>query len=213
MFMLVIQSLILIALAYLIGCLIGCLANRLFGRANEPRYVASSPTAKVAAVGATTAAAAGVAVATKKPAAKKPAAKKPVAKKPAAVRKPTAAQLKKEEAAASAKLAALPKGASAADKANAVGKKPRGLAQARSGGADDLKLIKGIGPGIEGKLNAEGIFHFDQIAKWARQEVMWFDTFLSFKGRIDRDEWIKQAGILAKGGSTEFSKRSAKSKK
>lgn len=151
--------------------------------------------------------------ATKKPAAKKPAANKTVtAKKPAAVKKPTAAQLKKEEAVAAAKLAALPKGASASDKANAVGKKPRGLPKARKSGADDLKLIKGVGPGIEGKLNSQGIFHFDQIAKWGRPEIMWFDTFLSFKGRIDRDEWIKQSGILASGGTTEFSKRTGKGK-
>ncbi|MEP2943830.1 MAG: NADH-quinone oxidoreductase subunit NuoE [Hyphomicrobiales bacterium] len=151
--------------------------------------------------------------ATQKPAVKKPVAKKAVAaKKPAAVKKPTAAQLKKEEAAASAKLASLPKGASAEDKANAVGKKPRGLPKARKSGADDLKLIKGVGPGIEGKLNAQGIFHFDQIAKWARPEILWFDTFLSFKGRIDRDDWIKQAGTLAAGGATEFSKRAGKGK-
>ena len=149
----------------------------------------------------------------KKAGTKKPAAKKPAtAKKPAAVKKPTAAQLKKEEAVAAAKLAALPKGASAEDKANAVGKKPRGLPKARKSGADDLKLIKGVGPGIEGKLNAQGIFHFDQIAKWGRPEIMWFDTFLSFKGRIDRDDWIKQSGILASGGTTEFSKRTGKGK-
>lgn len=129
-----------------------------------------------------------------------------------AYKKPTAAQLKKEDAEAAAKLAALPKGASAEDKANAVGKKPRGLPNARKSGSDDLKLIKGVGPGIEGKLNAQGIFHFDQIAKWGRPEIMWFDTFLSFKGRIDRDEWVKQAGILAGGGVTEFSKRTGKGK-
>ncbi|MFB1025175.1 MAG: NADH:quinone oxidoreductase, partial [Octadecabacter sp.] len=33
---------------------------------------------------------------------------------------------------------------------------------------------------------------------------------LKFKGRIVRDEWIKQAKTLAKGGVTEFSKRSKK---
>ena len=214
--MLVIQSLLLIALAYLIGCLIGCLLKRLFGSAPEPHYVPKATPVKsagVAAAGAGTAAVAGAALLSQKDKApaKKPAPKaaKPKAQ-PAAYKKPTAAQLKKEEADASAKLASLPKGASAKDKANAVGKKPRGIPQARKGGADDLKLIKGVGPGIEGKLNGEGIWHFDQIAKWGRPEIAWFDTFLSFKGRIDRDVWVKQAGVLAKGGTTEFSKRAAK---
>ncbi|MEP3265151.1 MAG: hypothetical protein ABJM86_00600 [Hyphomicrobiales bacterium] len=226
MFMLVIQSLLLIALAYLIGCLLGCLLKRIFGSKPEPRYVpAAKPAAKTnmaPAAAAATAVAATAAVATKAPASKPKAAPKP---KPKAAPKPkpkakakakakpvklTAAQLKKEEAEANAKLAALPKGASAADKANAVGKKPRGLPSARAGGADDLKLIKGVGKVIEGKLNAEGIWHFNQISKWGRPEIQWFDAFLSFKGRIDRDEWIKQADILAKGGVTEFSKRAAK---
>lgn len=42
MFMLALQSLLLIALAYLIGCLFGCLARRLFGPGDEPRYIPAS---------------------------------------------------------------------------------------------------------------------------------------------------------------------------
>jgi len=33
---------------------------------------------------------------------------------------------------------------------------------------------------------------------------------LKFKGRIERDEWIKQAKVLAKGSETEFSSRNKK---
>ena len=156
----------------------------------------------------------------KKPAAAKaPAAKAAPAKatadkaKPVKIKAPTKAELAKEEKAADAALAALPKGASAEDRANAVGKKPRGLPKARKAGADDLKLIKGVGPVIETKLNDKGIWHFDQIAAWDRGAVQWFDQFLSFKGRIDRDTWLKQAAILATGGETEFSKRSSKTTK
>lgn len=86
-------------------------------------------------------------------------------------------------------------------------KKPRGLAKPRKAGADDLKRIKGVGKVIEEKLNAQGIFHFDQIAKWGAPEIRWFDDFLSFSGRIDRDGWVGQAAILGAGGETEFSKR------
>ena len=99
----------------------------------------------------------------------------------------------------------------------------RTLAEARELGAqDDLINIEGLTPGmvlalakddvrvgkvIEGKLNTLGIYHFDQIAKWNRKEINWVTTFLNFKGRIDRENWIEQAKLLAAGEETEFSKR------
>jgi predicted flap endonuclease-1-like 5' DNA nuclease len=73
---------------------------------------------------------------------------------------------------------------------------PKGL-DAPVGAADDLKRISGVGPVLEGKLNALGFYHFWQIAKWTRSEVDWVDGYLSFKGRIDRDNWISQAAKLA----------------
>ncbi len=85
--------------------------------------------------------------------------------------------------------------------------RPQTLDKARGGKKDNLKRIKGIGPKIEGILNKLGIYHFDQIAVWNRKTVAWVDDYLSFKGRIDREEWIKQAKLLAKGEDTEFSKR------
>jgi NADH-quinone oxidoreductase subunit E len=89
-------------------------------------------------------------------------------------------------------------------------KKPRTLTAARKTGADDLKLIKGVGPKLEGVLNELGFFHFDQISKWSDSEVAWVDNRLKFKGRITRDEWIDQATTLAAGGETAFSKKAAK---
>lgn len=80
------------------------------------------------------------------------------------------------------------------------------------GAADDLKMIKGVGPKLETLLNTLGVWHFDQIAGWRKKEVQWVDENLEgFKGRIERDDWIKQAKTLAKGGATEFSKRASKS--
>lgn len=76
--------------------------------------------------------------------------------------------------------------------------KPAALSEARSGGADDLKRIKGVGPKIESTLNSLGIFHFDQIAAWDQANKDWVDDHLSFKGRIDREQWITQADALAK---------------
>ena len=72
--------------------------------------------------------------------------------------------------------------------------KPRALKKARKSGADDLKVIKGIGPELEKLCNDLGFFHLDQIAKWTDAEVAWVDENLEgFKGRVTRDEWVAQA--------------------
>lgn len=74
--------------------------------------------------------------------------------------------------------------------------RPDTLDAPRGGRKDDLKQIKGIGPGIEKTLNELGIFHFDQIATWNRKASDWIDDYLSFKGRIDREKWVSQAKKL-----------------
>ncbi len=79
--------------------------------------------------------------------------------------------------------------------------KPTALDGPRGGTPDDLKRISGVGPKLEVVLNELGIFHFDQIAQWAPDTVAWVDTYLSFKGRIDREDWIAQAKKLANEGS------------
>ncbi len=68
---------------------------------------------------------------------------------------------------------------------------------APQGEADDLKRIKGIGPKIEGILHSLGIWHFHQIAAWTPDNAAWVNEQLSFKGRIEREEWIPQAQKLA----------------
>lgn len=73
--------------------------------------------------------------------------------------------------------------------------------------ADNLKELKGVGPGLEKTLNEMGIYKFTQIASWGSKEIAWVDARLKFKGRIVRDDWVGQAGILAGGGKTEFSKK------
>ncbi|MGI9520802.1 MAG: NADH-quinone oxidoreductase subunit NuoE [Hyphomicrobiaceae bacterium] len=86
-------------------------------------------------------------------------------------------------------------------------KRPPSLIGPRDGKPDDLKMIKGVGPKLEKTLNELGIYHYDQIAAWSVEAVAWIDDYLSFTGRIDRDGWIEQAQVLARGGDTEFSKR------
>lgn len=92
--------------------------------------------------------------------------------------------------------------------AEPVGVKPAMLDAARDGKADDLKMIKGVGPKLEKLLNSLGVYHFEQIAGWSASEVAWVDENLKgFKGRVSRDGWVGQARTLAEGGHTEFSDR------
>ena len=61
---------------------------------------------------------------------------------------------------------------------------------------------------MEKLLHSLGFFHFDQIAGWTENEVSWVDQNLEgFKGRVTRDEWVKQAKSLAAGEVTEFASR------
>ncbi|WP_170466059.1 NADH-quinone oxidoreductase subunit NuoE [Ruegeria arenilitoris] len=99
------------------------------------------------------------------------------------------------------------KQAEEAKKAEIQEDQPETLTAARGGKADDLKMLKGVGPKLEQTLNELGFFHFDQIAAWTPEQVAWVDTRLKFKGRIERDGWIAQAAQLAKGEETDFAKR------
>ncbi|WP_338548471.1 NADH-quinone oxidoreductase subunit NuoE [Roseovarius phycicola] len=100
---------------------------------------------------------------------------------------------------------AAPKAKAAAPAAQ---KQPEMLKEAREGGADNLKMIKGVGPKLEAMLHGMGVFHFDQIASWGAEEVAWADDNLEgFKGRVSRDDWVGQAKKLAAGETTDFAKK------
>ncbi len=76
--------------------------------------------------------------------------------------------------------------------------KPKGLDAPRGGTADDLKQLEGVGPKLEEAINAIGIFHLDQIAKWTEAEVAWIDENLAgVRGRASRNGWVAQARSLA----------------
>lgn len=64
---------------------------------------------------------------------------------------------------------------------------------------DDLTRISGVGPVIVGKLEALGITTFQQVADFSAADIERIDGELNFKGRIDRDEWVKQAKEFLKG--------------
>ncbi len=81
--------------------------------------------------------------------------------------------------------------------AESAGTKPELLVAAPES-KDDLKKIGGVGPKLEETLNKLGVYHFAQVAAWSADEVQWVDDNLSFKGRIDRDDWVGQAAELVK---------------
>ena len=153
---------------------------------------------------------------------KKPAAKAKAAPKTADRSKGRAADktgITKAEAAASskgrpatkAKSAPRPPAKAEEGAPSGPGKKPRTMKAPRKAGADDLKMIKGVGPKLEQLLHRLGFFHFDQVSKWTADEVSWVDQNLEgFKGRVSRDGWVDQAKALAAGEETEFSIRAKK---
>lgn len=148
--------------AYVLGCLLGSLARKLFGA--EEAVTAPAM----------------------------PAAQAPVSLAPVPLATPRVA------------VPATPVVATAPVVAGLL--KPRGIGAARGGKADDLLRISGVGPVNEKILHSLGIYHFDQIAGWNKGEVDWVDDHLKFNGRISREEWIKQARLLADGNEAEFSR-------
>ena len=116
---------------------------------------------------------------------------KPKAAKKAAPKKDDAKAEK--PAAKKAASKAAPKAAAAAG-AVAAG----ALFAAQEGEPDDLKEISGVGPVLEKKLHALGITKFAQVAAFTADDIAKVDDALSFKGRIERDNWLDQAAELAK---------------
>jgi branched-chain amino acid transport system ATP-binding protein len=76
--------------------------------------------------------------------------------------------------------------------------KPKAKATVAAKTKDDLKLIKGIGPVNEQKLNRHGVRTFAQIAGWKKADIVEAERYLEFDGRIAREDWVSQARMLAR---------------
>ncbi|MEL7001121.1 MAG: hypothetical protein AAFN93_00140 [Bacteroidota bacterium] len=80
------------------------------------------------------------------------------------------------------------------DKANA---EKLGFEVASIDDKDDLTKIKGVGPFIEKKLNGLGIYTFKQISGFTDDTIERVTEAIEFfPGRIQRDNWVSQAGDL-----------------
>lgn len=76
---------------------------------------------------------------------------------------------------------------------------------AAAGPPDDLRRLKGLGPKLEALLTGLGITRYDQIASWTAEDIARIDSQLgTFSGRIERDNWVEQAKLLAVGDIAGF---------
>jgi len=68
---------------------------------------------------------------------------------------------------------------------------------ARGEERDDLKLLNGIGPVLEGKLNAAGIHSYRQLAALTDADIDRLESeAINLSGRVRREDWIGQAKAL-----------------
>ena len=76
---------------------------------------------------------------------------------------------------------------------------PKLLKRAEFGRKDKLQEIAGIGPKLEQSLNKLGVYYYWQIAAWDKRDIRAVDANLeAFRGRIERDDWVRQAKSLRK---------------
>lgn len=82
-----------------------------------------------------------------------------------------------------------------------------GASIARGGAADDLTQIKGLGTKAEAKLKGFGVTRFEQIASWTEGDIATVDATFGLAKRIERDRWVEQAGLLARGEIAAFEEK------
>ena len=76
--------------------------------------------------------------------------------------------------------------------------------------ADRILIATGASPRQLPGAPADGktiITSYEAIANWTAGDIDRVSQSLDFKGRIERENWVEQARILASGGATEFSRR------
>lgn len=63
--------------------------------------------------------------------------------------------------------------------------------------ADDLKAIIGIGPFLERKLHSLGIYTFQQVSNFTKEDIDKVNELIEFfPGRIERDNWVGQSKVF-----------------
>ena len=74
--------------------------------------------------------------------------------------------------------------------------------------ADDLSLLKGVGPKFADALHTLGFHRFEQLAHLTPTEIERLDEQLgAFRGRISRDRIVEQSDYLARNDLDGFQQR------
>lgn len=120
--------------------------------------------------------------------------KKAPAKKAAAKKAAPQKEAPKKEAAPKAKAEAKKPAAKKDEAAKPAAKKAAAPAK-----ADDLTKMKGLGKVFAGKLEAEGITTFAQIAKMKKADIEALEEKIGASGKFESNDWVAQAKELAKG--------------
>jgi predicted flap endonuclease-1-like 5' DNA nuclease len=67
--------------------------------------------------------------------------------------------------------------------------------------------IRSIDAAMQARLKSAGVNRFSDMARWQPDDVARISQSLGLVGRIEQENWIEQAQILASGGETEYSRR------
>lgn len=71
--------------------------------------------------------------------------------------------------------------------------------------AEDLRRIKGLGPKVAARLAELGVTRIEQLASLDTDQRLTLDAQLGpFAGRMARDRWVEQAGLLVGGDTAAF---------
>jgi predicted flap endonuclease-1-like 5' DNA nuclease len=81
------------------------------------------------------------------------------------------------------------------------------LAFGNEGDQDNLTRIRGIDGAVQAKLAELGVRRYAHLAALTPPDIKAINGALGFYGRIERENWIGQAAILAAGGETYYSRR------
>ncbi len=81
------------------------------------------------------------------------------------------------------------------------------IAAAAISATDDLTRIRSIDPVVSARLIELGVGRYRDVAAWLPGDVARISKALGFSGRIEQENWIEQAQILARGGETAYARR------
>ena len=92
-----------------------------------------------------------------------------------------------------------------------LGVDAHGALSGAAGPADDLQLLKGVGPKFVARLQELGITRFEQLASFSERELAMLDERMGpFRGRLAKDRVREQADYLARGDVEGFEERFGK---